>query len=526
MEKIKNVFQSLKTWHKLVIGAALLAIVTGALLYFTLPDKYVVVYQNLNDTDKQEITAELSKLGVDYQLAADGSIRVQKNDAPWVRKEMNGMGLPFNSKSGEEILLESSLGSSEQDKKMKQIVGTKKQLEQDIVRNFATIETANVQITLPEKETIFDEEKAKGTAAITIGVKRGQLLTADQVAGIQQMISAAVPGVKAEEVSVIDSKKGVISKGADAAQSTSSSSYEKEVEMQQQIEGKLKQDIDATLMTMFKPNEYKVNTKVSVNYDEVTRQSEKYGDKGVLRSKQEQEESSTAQEGADTKPSAGITANGEVPNYGTNNNQNGKIVYDNKNGNKVENYEIDKTVETIKKHPELTKTNVVVWVDNDTLVKRRIDMTTFKEAIGTAAGLQADPNGNFINGQVNVVTVQFDQPKVEKEKEPEESGINWWLFGGITGGLLALGGLLLWFFLARRKKRKEEEEYDEYLAEEEVAASSESIMEIPEEKIVPEPRKEPEPVEPTEPTLDDQVQEATREHVEGTAKVIKKWLNG
>jgi len=159
MEKMKNVIQSLKTWHKLVIGAALLAIVTGALLYFTLPDKYVVVYQNLNDTDKQEITAELSKLGVDYQLAADGSIRVQKNDAPWVRKEMNGMGLPFNSKSGEEILLESSLGSSEQDKKMKQIVGTKKQLEQDIVRNFATVETANVQITLPEKETIFDEEK-------------------------------------------------------------------------------------------------------------------------------------------------------------------------------------------------------------------------------------------------------------------------------------------------------------------------------------------------------------------------------
>ena len=47
-------------------------------------------------------------------------------------------------------------------------------------------------------------------------------------------------------------------------------------------------------------------------------------------------------------------------------------------------------------------------------------MTTFKEAIGTAAGLQVDPNGNFINGQVNVVTVQFDQPKAEKEKEPEK----------------------------------------------------------------------------------------------------------
>ncbi|MGQ0519074.1 flagellar basal body M-ring protein FliF, partial [Bacillus sp. D-CC] len=71
---------SLKAQHQLLTYATFLTIVTGALLYFTLPDKYVVVYQNLNDADKQEITAELSKLGVDYQLAADGSIRVQKND--------------------------------------------------------------------------------------------------------------------------------------------------------------------------------------------------------------------------------------------------------------------------------------------------------------------------------------------------------------------------------------------------------------------------------------------------------------
>ena len=46
--------------------------------------------------------------------------------------------------------------------------------------------------------------------------------------------------------------------------------------------------------------------------------------------------------------------------------------------------------------------------------------------------------------------------------------MNWWLFGGITAGLLAIGGLV-WFLLARRKRKKEEEEYEEYLAEEEIA---------------------------------------------------------
>ena len=82
--------------------------------------------------------------------------------------------------------------------------------------------------------------------------------------------------------------------------------------------------------------------------------------------------------------------------------------------------------------------------------------------------------------------------------------VNRWYYRWLISALW-----LIWFFLARRKRKKEEEEYEEYLAEEEVAASSESIMEIPEEKIVPEPK--PEPEQPKEPTLDEQVQDATKE---------------
>lgn len=510
MEKIKSMYQSLKMWHKMVFGAALLAIVTGVLLYFTLPDKYVVVYQNLNDADKQEITVELSKLGVDYRLGQDGSISVPTEDASWVRQEMTGMGLPFNSKSGEEILLESSLGSSEQDKKMKQIIGTQKQLEQDIVRDFQAIESANVQLTLPEKETIFDEEKAKGTAAVTVGVKNGQTLTEDQVVGIQHMISAAVPGVKAEEVSVIDSKKGVISKGADSA-SSSGSSYEKELELQQKIEDELKQDIESTLTTIFQLDEFKINTKVNVNFDEVTRQSETYGDDGVLRSKQEQEERSTAKEGADGQ-AAGIEANGQPPNYGTENSEDGAVTYDQQTGNKIENYEIDKTIETVKKHPELTKTNVVVWVDNTTLAKRNIDIDAFKQAIGTAAGLQTDQDGNFTNGQVNIVTVDFEDSLEEEPKPKKEKGLNMWLIGSIAAAVLLIGGIVT-YFLLKRRKQEELEEFEEELMEE-ISASAEPASE-----------REEELVESTEVPLDEQVKAVTREHVEATSKVIKKWLN-
>ncbi|MFX3622727.1 MAG: flagellar basal-body MS-ring/collar protein FliF [Ectobacillus sp.] len=514
MEKLKEILQSLKTWHKMVIGAVLLAVVTIVSLYFTLPDNHVAVYKNLNEQDQQDILAEMSKLGVDYQIGKDGAITVPKKDAVWVRNKMTEMGLPSNGGGGEDILLESSLGASEQDKKMRQIVGIRKQLERDIVKNIDAVETANVQITLPDKESIFDEKIPEGTAAVTIGTRRNQALTTEQILGIQYMVSAAVPGVKAEDVSVIDSKKGVISEAEGGANPSGSASYEKELAMQQQIEEKLKKDIAETLVNLFQINNFHVNTSVSVNYDEVTRQIEKYGDKGILRSKQEQSEQSTAREGDGGNPEAGIAANGEVPTYENEAIGNGQVTYEQNNKNVTENYEIDKTVETIKKHPELTKTNVVVWVDEKTLLKRNIDINVFREAIGTAAGLQADQNGFFTNGQVNVVPVQFEQKKEAAiDETDDEGGINWALVAGIAAPLLlgAIGGTA---FFMRKRKRKEEESL--FMVDDdgqwETAASAE-------------PGEEKEENSKQDVPLDKQIQEIAKSNIDETARVLKKWLN-
>src|SRR5262249_39568262 len=123
-----------------------------------------------------------------------------------------------------------------------------------------------------------------------------------------------------------------------------------------------------------------------------------------------------------------------------------------------------------------------------------------------------DQSGNFTNGQVNIVTVQFDEPKKAEPKAEPESGFNWWILGGSLVGLLLLGSAL-WYFLAKRKEK--EEEFEPEVIEE--IAATEDIMEYQEKIEVP---------ETTEPSLDDQVHQVTREHTEGTAKVIKKWLNG
>ncbi|MFD3446005.1 flagellar basal-body MS-ring/collar protein FliF [Microbacteriaceae bacterium 4G12] len=519
MEKLKGLFQTLKSWQKMVIAAVILAVITSVSLYYTLPDNYVAVYKNLNDKDKQDILAEMSKLGVDYKIEKDGSLAVAKKDAAWVRKQMTEMGLPSNSTPGDDILLQNSLGSSEQDKKLREQVGIRKQLEQDIVRNFNMIESANVQITLPEKESIFDNQAQKGTAAVTVGIQRNQSLTPDQILGIQYMVSAAVPGVKAEDVSVIDSKKGIISKADSNATASGSSSYEKELALQKQIEDKLKGDIESTLINILHINNFQVNTNVSVNYDEVTQQIEKYGDKGVLRSKQEQKDKSTAVDGSG-KTEAGVASNGIVPGYNANSNQNGNTVYNQDNQANTENYEIDKTVETIKRHPELRKTNIVVWVDEKTLLQQNMDVNTFKQAIATAAGLQANPDGTFANGQVNIVTAQLGQKDTKPTtKETPSSGINWLLIAGIAVPLLLLIGAGI-YFLVRRKK-KEEEAFIEDIQEQE--PEQELEQEPVESELAATTVEEEEEDEDYIP-LDEQVKQVAQLNINETAKVLKKWL--
>jgi len=528
MNRLKGMLHVLKPWHKMLFAAVLLALLTSVSLYFTLPDNNTVLYQNLTDEDKQEILVELSKMGVDYNVEQDGSITVPKQDAAWVRSELTGMGLPSGGLSGEDILLQSSLGASEQDKKLKQVVGIRKQLEQDIVKNFDAIETANVQITLPEEESIFNSTASKGAAAVTVGVRRNQALTEQQILGIQYMVSSAVSGVEVTDVSVMDSKKGVISKG-DGANALTSSSYEQELEMSQQVEGKIKSDIESTLVNIFKLNNFHVNTKVDMNYDEVTRQTETYGKEPVLRSKQETTERSVASDNG-TATEAGVAANTEVPDYDNGNGNGttgGNVLYDQNNGSKTENYEIDKTIETIQKHPELANTNVVVWVDDKALMKANVDMNAFRDAIATAAGVQKNPDGTFANGQVSIMQVPFDTTVAEAKTEdtqPESSGVNWWLMLGIgVPVLLASVGLTIFMMRRRKKKKKtkEMEEIEELLEEEEhfhdnvedlpahrEAASS--IFEV-EDDFIP---------------LDEQVQQATRENAEEAAKVLKKWLKG
>lgn len=549
LKNFKKFIVELKTWQKYLLGISLFAIITIFSFIYAMPDGYETLYSDLSEGDRQEILVELQKIGVDFKEdETTAAITVPKKDVNWVRKEMTNLGLPSESGFGYESFFESSLGATQKDKELRELAGRKGQLERDIVKNFSSIETASVQLTLPEKTSIFEESTQKGTASVTIGIKRGSRMTEQQLMGLQHMVSTAIPGVKAEEVKVIDSEVGIISNGLGDENLTMSTAYEKQMQIQEKTEENIKEDIKRALANFLGYDNLALNVNVAINFDEIVQNIEKYDDKGVLRSNQSEKEDTVKTEG-EIDPEAGIEENGDVVGYEVDE-QGRPIRYEQRKENIIENFEIGKTVETIKKNPELTNTNIVIWVDKAKMDEKGVDADQFRDAIAIAAGLMINPDGTYQNGQISVMTIDKEAEEVVAEVEEEEKGfadVNLLIVIGIIVGMFIIIALLVFFILRKKKKKNEDavsgdenmssspsktlyvgDGEDEELRDFHQRTISDSSINsgIPSEEEGTSQEKQLRlSMERKQKELDIQIGKLGSEHPKETAELLRKWLN-
>ncbi|MBC1597553.1 flagellar basal-body MS-ring/collar protein FliF [Listeria seeligeri] len=543
MAKIKTMYSKLKNWHKGAIFVGLFVVVTVFLLYLNTPKTEITLYKNLSETSQQQVTDQLAKMGVDYTVDKSGNILVDEKVETLVRDKFADLGIPYTGQDGNDILLNSSLGASEEDKKMQEKVGTKVNLEKEIVQSYGTtVDSASVQLTLPESSSIFEEASQKGSAAVTLKTKNNQTLTSEQVLGIQRTVSAAVPNVASEDVAIIDTKNGVISE-ADTTKEEGSSAYKNEVDIQNAIGKNVKTDIEGTLSSIFALDNFRVNTSVTVNFDEIKQNTERYPNDGKVRSNQKDTSTDTSKGSTNTTES-GTAANADVPNY-TEENGGDTNTYTSEKSSETTNYELDSTIQEIKKHPALAKTNVVVWVDQQALNNNGVDMAGFTKAVGVSAGLtpnMATPEGaeegatptfegTFQNGDVTIMPIQFldNQTPVEKDAgktpEPASKAWIWWLTGGLLFAIIA-AGIIGYIIFLKRKEQLEE------------ALEPEEVDYIPAEEAIVMPEDHPdfnfqtdafhlsEPeLKARKESLKNKLGEMAKEDPGRAAAVIQKWLN-
>jgi len=170
------------------------------------------LYTDLDVKDRTDITAYLNAKGVE-NVVEGNSILAPQSEIAALRMELARQGLPSGGGSmGNELFdMDTPLGMTEAEQRIRRQRALEGELERTI-REMATIRTARVHLVLPERE-IFSRERRQARASVLVQSVNRQRLTTEEVNSIEQIIAAAVPGLRAENISIADDAGNLYRRG-------------------------------------------------------------------------------------------------------------------------------------------------------------------------------------------------------------------------------------------------------------------------------------------------------------------------
>ncbi len=171
--------------------------------YLFFAKDYAVLFENLRESDTSAVTAELGKQGISYKLADDGhTVLVDRDAVASARVAVAAANVLAGGEVGFELFDDSDIGLSEFSQKMNYLRALQGELTRTIMA-MEGIRFARVHLALPER-SIFRNEQARPSAAITVQTSDDTPLAPSRVQGLQQLVAASVTGLAAEQVVILD----------------------------------------------------------------------------------------------------------------------------------------------------------------------------------------------------------------------------------------------------------------------------------------------------------------------------------
>ena len=130
---------------------------------------------------------------------------------------------------------------------------------------------------LPEASQLFEEEAEAPTASVVLGTPTRQI-SAGQVQGIQNLIAAAVPGLKADKVTITD-QTGKMLAGGGADSAVGAMAEERRNQTEEAIRKKVKETVDGVMG----PGHARVGVTADLDLSRVTVQEEKFDPDGQVK---------------------------------------------------------------------------------------------------------------------------------------------------------------------------------------------------------------------------------------------------
>lgn len=341
------------------------AIVVGLLMFFVFVTTRVstpdmsVLYNDLTTIDSSAVAAKLEEAQIPYRVGPDGAtVFVPESEIGRSRMLLAEAGLPNGGSLGYEIFDQAQgFGQTQFVQNINQV----RALQGELARTISSLEPiqfAKVNLVLPQRQ-LFERQAAEATGSVTLKLKPGKRLNQQQIYGIQNLVANAVPGLKADSVTILDSEANLLAGGSDQGAFGGG----KAEDMRRNYEQRLDAAIEELVGRVVGMNGVRAQVTAELNFDRVNTSREIFDPEGqVVRSTQTTSDVSSEQEA--TSGGRNVSVEENLPGLPAEAGAGGGTGSNAERTQEVTNYEINKTIESVQSESgEVKKLSVAVLVD-------------------------------------------------------------------------------------------------------------------------------------------------------------------
>jgi len=242
-EQIQTIIDNLKGFgtRRLALMGAMAAlimatVVVGA-IYLNRP-AYETLYVGLERSDINQIGMVLGEAGIAFDVGSDGtSVLVATGNTARARMLLAEKGLPNSANAGYELF--DNVGSLGLTSFMQQITRVRA-LEGEIsrtIQSLAGVKAARVHIVMSERANFRREEQQPSASVV---IRYGGVDGVRTAESIRHLVAAAVPGLGAEKVTVLDSAGKLLAAGDDPSNTSAARALGVEQTVEAQIEDNIR----------------------------------------------------------------------------------------------------------------------------------------------------------------------------------------------------------------------------------------------------------------------------------------------
>ena len=345
------------------VALAVAVVGLGAYLWFQQPSR-TTLYAGLPEAEKSRVLEALTNSGVSVTLdPVTGDVLVPTQNYHSSRMTLAAQGLPATAATGYEQLDSIQMGSS----RSVEAARLKQSQELELARSISEIDmvlSARVHLALPDKE-VFVRQQAEPTASVFLQLARGRSLGRSKVDAITHLVSASIPNLSKEDVSVVDQNGNLLSSSNGSVEARLSDA---QLEHRIRLEDIYRNRVKSLLTPIVGAGNINAQINLDIDFTRSEVTEEVVDPKGnALRSEQNSSDKTMAAEAkgipgavANTPPapadlntarSAGGGAGGELRSQST---------------SEVKNYEVSRTVSST-----VNPTNIIRKINAAVLVRER-----------------------------------------------------------------------------------------------------------------------------------------------------------